>query len=282
MNTILKRSFALAVAIVMLSLCTLTPAFAVEIVDGNGPSNVVTFVPIDDATVPDYGDIHFVFDDADLLDGDEIINIEQKLKEVGEKYGISVGIVFLKTRGDDHRDIAEFNADLYESLYGRETNGVLLTVVIDTRDWDINTSGICRDAYGWFALNDFEDDVVHYLTDGLYVDAAYAYAENVDKTLDSHINKTFPAGEIIGVSLVVGFVIALVSVLAMKGQLKSVRANNNANSYVKKDSLAITSSGDIFLYKNVVKTPRQTQSSSGGGYRRSSSGGSYGGRSGKF
>lgn len=283
MNTFLKRSLALATAVIILSLCTFTPMFALEIVDGGGSPSVVTFGPVEDVTVPDDGvDLHFVFDDANLLSDEEEANIEKKLKELGEKYGISVGIVFLDTCGGNYRDIAEFNADLYESLYGRETDGVLFTIVMDTRDWDINTSGICRDAYGWSELNDFEEDVIPCLADGRYADAAYAYAEHVDNTLDSHTNKTFPLGEIICVSLFVGFVIALVSVLVMKGQLKSVRANNNANSYVKKDSLAITSSGDIFLYRNVVKTPRQTQSSSGGGYRRSSSGGSYGGRSGKF
>lgn len=258
MNTTLKRAFTLVMAIILSIICLAVPILA----EGN--------------------EFRFVIDDVGLLDDDEMVKIEQKLKEVGEKYGISVGIAFLETRDDDYRDIAEFNADLYESLYGRETDGVLLTVIMDTRDWDINTSGICRDAYGWFELDDFEDDVIPCLSDGRYAYAAYAYAENVDKTLDAHTNKTFPVGKIIGVSLVVGFVIALVSVLAMKGQLKSVKANNNANSYVKKDSLAITSSGDIFLYRNVVKTPRQTQSSSGGGYRRSSGGGSYGGRSGKF
>ena len=78
---------------------------------------------------------------------------------------------------------------------------------------------------------------------------------------------------------VVGLIVALV----LKGQLKSVRKQNQANTYVKPGSMRLTISRDIFLYSHVSRTRKANNSSSGGG--RSSggrSGGSRGGAGGRL
>jgi uncharacterized protein len=58
----------------------------------------------------------------------------------------------------------------------------------------------------------------------------------------------------------------------MKGQLKSVRKQNRANNYMKTGSLQVTVHRDLFLYRDITRTRKQTNSSSGGS--RSSGGGS--------
>lgn len=271
-NTLIKIS-ALLLALSMLfcmGLCT----FAVDIGDGDG-----------DGDDDDGESLQYVFDEAGALDSDESNELEGLLSEIAQRKNINIAVAFI----EDYSGYFEtFCADFYESHFGRETDGVLLTVSFADRDWDLNTSGICKDAYGWRELDDFENEVVPYLSDAEYASAVREYAEHVDKTLENYAEElekedSFPWLKILLISLVIGFIVALVSVGAMKGQLKSVRAKNNANSYIKSNSLNITGSSEIFLYRNVVKTPRQTQNSgAGGGSRHSSSGGSYGGRSGKF
>jgi uncharacterized protein len=68
----------------------------------------------------------------------------------------------------------------------------------------------------------------------------------------------------------VGLVIGLIVVLILKGQLKSVRRQNQANAYIRPGSMQVTVARDLFLYRNVTKTRRQSNNSSGG----SSGGGS--------
>ena len=87
------------------------------------------------------------------------------------------------------------------------------------------------------------------------------------------------------ISLVIGLVVALIATGVMKGKLKSVRSQAAANSYIRKGSMNVTESRDLFLYRTVSRTARPTESSSSGGgssSHTSSSGTSHGGGGGKF
>ena len=93
-------------------------------------------------------------------------------------------------------------------------------------------------------------------------------------------------------SLIAGFLISGLIVGVWKSELKSVGKQSGASEYAKRDSLRVTLSRDLFLYRNVSRTRRQTQQnnrsghggmhSSGSSVHRSSSGRSHGGRSGRF
>lgn len=54
----------------------------------------------------------------------------------------------------------------------------------------------------------------------------------------------------------IGLLIGLITVLVMRGQLKSVRPQNAAADYVVPGSFRLRNSRDIFLYRNVTRTPR--------------------------
>mgnify|MGYP003283208164 FL=1 len=86
----------------------------------------------------------------------------------------------------------------------------------------------------------------------------------------------------IPISIVIGVLLALIIVGSMKGKLKTVRAQAAANSYLKKDSLNITESSDLFLYHTVTRSEKQKDSDSGSSTHTSSSGTTHGGGSGKF
>lgn len=54
----------------------------------------------------------------------------------------------------------------------------------------------------------------------------------------------------------IGILVGLIAVLVMKGQLKSVRPKNAAADYVVSGSFCLRHSQDIFLYRNVHRTPK--------------------------
>ena len=67
------------------------------------------------------------------------------------------------------------------------------------------------------------------------------------------------------ICLGIGFVIALIATGIMKGQLKSVRSQSAAAEYVKQDSLNVTESHDLFLYRNITRRPKPKSNNSGSG-----------------
>lgn len=69
--------------------------------------------------------------------------------------------------------------------------------------------------------------------------------------------------EVILVCLVIALVAAFVVTGAMKAQLKSVRRQNAAGSYVVDDSFRLNYRQDLFLYKNVTRQKRPEPSEKG-------------------
>ena len=60
----------------------------------------------------------------------------------------------------------------------------------------------------------------------------------------------------IGISIVIGFVVAFIVTGVMKSQLNGAKFKNHAEDYVKRSSLKINVSRDLFLYRTVNRVPR--------------------------
>lgn len=234
-----------------------------------------------------------LIDDAELLTMDEAEEISELLDAVSEKHGMD--IVILTTDSYQYAYDAETDAtERYEAL-GFNVDGVMLYINMASRDWYVLTSG-----YGITALTDagidyIADQFMSYLSDGFYSDGFRTFAEYTDSfvssaregviyDVDNMPKEPFSPITTLVICLVIGFIAALIVTGIWKGQLKTVSFNDKASNYVKPGSLAITGSNELFLYRNISRTRRQTSSSSGGGSstHRSSSGRSYGGRGGKF
>jgi uncharacterized protein len=68
----------------------------------------------------------------------------------------------------------------------------------------------------------------------------------------------------------------VVGAFILKGQLKSVRKKNEANSYVKSGSMQINIHNDIYLYRDITRTKKESSSSSSdSGSSRKTGGGSF-------
>lgn len=243
-------------------------------------------VSADDYEQYDFTYPNFV-DDADLVDSDE--EIAEELEEISDEYGIDVVIVTVDSIGS--KSATAFADDFYD-YNGYSEDGILFLLSMEHRDWAISTTG-----YGITAFTDYGCDYIFgcmkdSLADDDYEEAFGIFAEQCDDfLLQAENGEPYDYGNsiktgkdyimVIGVALVVGLAAAIIVSLILKSQLKSVSFQRNANSYIKNGSLKVTHSHDIYLYKTVSKTKRESNSG-GSSTHRGSSGRSHGGSSGKF
>ena len=64
------------------------------------------------------------------------------------------------------------------------------------------------------------------------------------------------------IAAVCGLIAAIITVLVLRGQLKSVKKAQNASRYVNDRSFVLTENRDIFLYSTISKTPKPQNNSS--------------------
>ena len=240
------------------------------------------------------GDPERLFDNATLLSSEQADELLAKLNEVSENHGVDIVVVTVNSTGD--KTAEEYADDYYDYNGYNTTGGVLLLLSMGDRQWHISTTGS-----GIYAITDagretMSEKFVSYLSDGEYFDGFMTFADLCDKYFTKY--ETDGTGYDVGdlpkddfdvafnllICLVIGFVIGLITVLVMKGKLKSVKMQNYAGDYVVNGSMHINGQSDTFLYANVVSTPRASDSDSGGGSstHTGSSGTSHGGGGGSF
>lgn len=234
-----------------------------------------------------------VLDMADLLTDSEESALIKKLDEISLRQNMDVIIATTDDLGGySVRDYADW---LYEQCmfgYGRNKDGLILLISMEDRDWCISTCGYGITAFTDAGIEYIGEQITSDLSDGNYAAAFSSYAELCDDFItQARTGAPYDSGNLpskplsfiwIPIALFVGFIIAKIFVGNMKSELKTVRKQAAANSYVKSGSMNITESRDLFLYRTVTKTARPKNTSSGSSTHRSSSGTSHGGGSGKF
>ena len=223
----------------------------------------------------------FLYDEADLLTDSEEEALVQKLEEVSHATNAQIVVVTLASM--DGGNIDEFIDYLYDTMgfgYGENHDGVLLLVSMDPREYRILSNGYAGTAIGPDQIDTLCDIVQPYLTKGTYA-TAFTYFANESKDFLAYYleGSPFNAGKSFMISLVIGIIAGLITAFVMKGKLKSVRKQDSARVYVKKGSMRLTYSRDIFLYRNVERTKQQERvestSSGSGNTARSKGGGSF-------
>ena len=226
-------------------------------------------------------DEYFLYDDADLLTDSEETALTEKLKEASHAYDAHIVVATISSM--DGGDIDSFVEYLYDSMgfgYGEDHDGVLLLVCMDPREYRILSNGYAGVAIGPDQIDTLCDVVEFYLTEGNYATAFTLFVNECEDYLAYYqAGSPFNAGKSFVISLVIGIIAGLIVAFVLKGQLKSVRKQDSARVYVKKDSMRLTYSRDIFLYRNVERTKKQERvestSSGSGDTARSKGGGSF-------
>ncbi len=213
-------------------------------------------------------------DDAGLLSGDEYSYILDTLNEISERQDFDV--VIHTCFGDSGYDIVDYADCYFDDNFGTNNDGAILVIDSFNNKWSISTSGRGVDNISNDKCDEIGEDIAEYLKEGDYYNAMLIFAEFCDNNCNGSGYNWFFG---IVFSLVAGFGIALIVVFVLKGQLKSVRRQPAAKDYLVPGSMNVTSSRDIFLYRNVTKRAKPKDNSSS---HTSSSGGRHGGSSGSF
>lgn len=231
----------------------------------------------------------YLLDDAMVLTDEEQVEIAEHLYEVSRKYDMVVGIaVEPELSGESPEQMADDVLDSY--LEESPNGGIMLYICLDNgeseRRYHFSTVRNGKSAINQRGLKYLEKKVVPYLKDSDFAAAFEEYADTVDELFgmaaDGEPYNKLPT---VTVVLVWGGVIAvtlLISISMLSAKMKKMKTavrRNYAREYMKKDSLNITSSNDIFLYSVVTQTAIAKNDS---GDHTSSSGESHGGTGGSF
>jgi len=240
-----------------------------------------------------------VVDNAALLTQEVVAELSAEAQRLSDAYQMDVVIHTTESLGG--KIARDYAADFFDySGYGRgaDHDGVMLTLSMEDRDWDLLTTGSGIAAFTDYGLEQISDDIVPYFSAGNYADGFRRFLHDAEIFLaqwksgapydvNNRVQLRTPLERATGIAvylMIAALVIAAGVLLIMIFGMKTARPKPNASEYVKDGSVEISRSQDIYLYRTQTRVHVPKQSSSGGGSStfRSSSGRSHGGRSGKF
>ena len=225
------------------------------------------------------GSEQFIYDDAQLLSENQAAKLQDRLQELSDKYDTQIVVATLQSvNGGDADILAEAFYDGKDLGYGDSRDGILLIIMMDIREFRIVSNGEAADALTLDRIDKITEAITQELSDGEYDDAFREFADKCEYYLDGHINGfPFDVGKSLVIALVIGIVAGLIVANTLKAQLKTVHMQTRAHDYVKAGSMQLTYQKDLYLYRTVQQTRKQTSNSNSG-----SSGGSRNVGGGKF
>ena len=228
-------------------------------------------------------------DGAGLLNASEAQELGKELDRLSEKWDMDVAVVTVSSLDGDYPSSYAYRY-YNDAANGFGTDGVLLLIAMQSRDYYVYSSGYGETAFTYAGLEYLCDRVAEELSEGEYADAIEEYAEQCDDYIaqakkgkpydDDNMPKApFDLVKNLLISIGIGLFIGLVVAFGMKSALKTERRRYGAVEYVDKKGLKVTHASDIYLYSTLTRVRRQQNN---GGGMHSSSGGGGGGRGGKF
>lgn len=235
---------------------------------------------------------------ADVLTESEEKALRTVLDMVSKKQQVDVVIVTVKDlEGKSQMEYADDYFDENGYGFGSDRDGVLYLVRIESDgSYSKGNSWISTCGYGITAFTDagiqyIGGEITDLLLEENYGEAFQQFVTLADDFITQAKNgeaydsgnmpkEPFPLGGGILISLVVGLIVAFSVTRSMKKQLKSVRFQSGASSYLKRGSMKVTKQSDVFLYTHVDKVRRAERESSdsrGSSTHSSSSGTRHGG-----
>ena len=212
-------------------------------------------------------------DEADLLSESEEKKLLKKLDETSEELSFDIIIMTLE---DHYGEVESFTKDLYKDIYGKKHDGVILLISMAERDWCIVGNAEGAQIFQSSTIDKIGNAITNDLKDGKYADAFDLFVDKAAYYIDGERNGyPFNTGKSLLIAAVVGLVIALIVTAIFKAQLKSVRKQAAAQSYVKPGSMNITGAHEFFMYSTVSQSKRIDRSSSGSSGSQSSGSGKF-------
>ena len=224
---------------------------------------------------------NLVLDREGLLEQVDRAYLETLYQSFAEEHGFTPILCTVPSFEGMYPDA--FAGMLYDKM-GYPADGILYLVSLTEGEWYILTNGECYYRIPDHISQRMGEILVEYLRDGEYFEAflqfpelakeAYLAGETGHKSV---LEKPKNYGKTIAICMAVGLAIGGIAAGIMAAQMKSVKPQKDADSYVRQGSMSMRSSRDIFLYSNVSRTPKPQNTSSG-----RSGGGSRGGAGGRI
>lgn len=238
---------------------------------------------------------YYLIDDADLLSDSEAETIESQLTQLSENHDMDF-VIFTEENADisSPMEAADDFFDYNGYGTGADRSGTILYINLSTRDCWISARGDGITFFTDAGMDYIIEQITDPLSDGDYEQAFESYISLCDDfatqaetgtpyDVDHMPKEPFPVFGNLLISLVIGLVIAVIYILVLRGQLKSVAPNESAADYMVPDSMHLTKEREFFLYHTVHRTERPQNDSDGGSNTHvSSSGATHSGRGGKF
>ena len=220
-------------------------------------------------------------DAANLLNTEDEARLTDIMKEVSAQNECNLAFVTVNDLNGAsfyHYGTTQDYADMYyETYFGRNTDGIVVLLVLSDeygkRTIYFSTSGKCIDKLSDSEREAILDDIIdnHNPDYGGYYDFLYAAALGLKKALPPHLE-----WYMLPLAVLIGFGIAMIVMLILRGQLKSVKMARGAMSYVRSGSMKLTTSRETYLYSTVSRTAKP-KDSGGSSTHTSSGGGTHGG-----
>lgn len=241
-----------------------------------------------------------VADEAGLLTYEEEEELQERLSEIAEEYQSDVVVATVDScEGMDVQSFTDWY--YYENGYGCGENldGIILLISMQERRFHLATRGSAIGTFTDYGLEVIDNKITPYLREGEYAkaferfaDLAEEFLEEDEKGLPYDTNHSYKDRRVNSLiyfvfAMGIGLFAAIVTLVVLFQQLRSVRVKNEAREYVREGSFRVTRANDVFLYRTVSRTRIQRDPPSGGGGGGSMThaapgGGSAGGRSGSF
>ena len=231
----------------------------------------------------------YVFDEADILTGEEERMLEETAADISARYGCGVYIVTVwdfQDYGSSVRSGAEYYFLSHEFGIGSGENGVMLLLSMAERDYALIAHGDMgnraftdygKDALSERFLDDFRSDSwFGGFADYLSGSDAYLYACAAGEPVDVG-QESGGLGMTLVMVLVIPVVIAFAACGIMASSMKTARSKTDADDYRK--GVHLTNRQDRFITRTVVRQKIESDSHSGGTHVNS---GGFSGKSGKF
>ena len=232
-------------------------------------------------------------DSGRYLSAAEITDLTLKSQEIYSTYGLRVMLrITDNTRGYslDYNGLRNCANDIYNQTFSGQ-DGMIFLVRMADRYCVTVTKGKGEEIFSRAILDEVEEDILHYLSDGEYHSAFSAYLKDVDSLLARYEKGERYYGEhaaslktaaqrVVEALPITGIFSAVVTALVMlivRSRMKTAKKKHTASDYIS-DS-ALTRSQDLYLYTTTTRTRIQTSSSSGGHGGSGHFGGSHGGGS---
>lgn len=231
-----------------------------------------------------------VVDEAGYLTESETAELTARLDDIRSRYNFDVAVYIEDTMsGYDAESTADDIYDYNGYGMGEGKDGIMLYISKNPRRYHYTTHGYGITVFNDRGLEYIDNQVLPYLQNNDYAGALYTYADAAETLINyvSENNEPYK-GEADGTSKLIAIAAAILAPFGIAGiatgskskKMNTAVKQNYADSYMKRDSMNLARSQDIFLYSVVNRTEKPKSDSSS--THHSSSGEVHGGRGGSY